>query len=49
MYSLSSSAPHLFGTRLNDFDDQLRSLLVTTAPDGLFSERLREITIEIWR
>lgn len=49
VYSLSSSAPHLFGTRLDAFDAQLRSLLNRAAPDGLFSERLREIAVDIWR
>jgi ubiquinone/menaquinone biosynthesis C-methylase UbiE len=49
VYSLSSSAPHLFGTRLDDFDAQLRSLLDRAAPDGLFSERFREIAVDIWR
>jgi ubiquinone/menaquinone biosynthesis C-methylase UbiE len=49
VYSLSSSAPHLFGKRLDAFDAQLRSLLDQTARDGLFSERFREIVIDIWR
>lgn len=49
VYSLSSSAPHLFGTRLAAFDAQLRSLLDRAAPDGLFSERLGEIAMDIWR
>ena len=49
VYSLSSAAPHLFGDRFDAFDAQLRSLLDQTAPEGLFSERLREIIIDIWR
>ncbi|WP_028923118.1 class I SAM-dependent methyltransferase [Pseudonocardia acaciae] len=49
VYSLSSSAPHLFGTRLDAFDAQLRELLHQAAPAGLFSERLREIAVEIWQ
>lgn len=49
VYSLSSAAPHLFGKRLNGFDAQLRSLQAQTSSDGPFSERLREITIDIWR
>jgi SAM-dependent methyltransferase len=48
VYSLSGSAPHLFGDRLADFDAQLRSLLGEAAPDGLFSERIREIAIDLW-
>lgn len=49
IYSLSSAAPHLFGGRLDAFDAQLRSLLDEAADDGLFSERLPEITVDIWR
>jgi len=45
VYSLSSSAPHLFGDRLDEFDDRLRGLLA----DGTFSERLRGITTDVWR
>lgn len=49
VYSLSSAAPHLFGNHLDAFDAQLRSLLDQTAPARLFSERMREIIIDIWR
>jgi len=49
VYSRSSSAPHLFGERLGAFEAELRSLLRRTAPDGLFSERTREIQLVIWR
>jgi precorrin-6B methylase 2 len=49
VYSLSSSAPHLFGNRLEAFDRELHSLLEQTASSGLFSERLRETTLDIWR
>ena len=49
VYSRSSSAPHLFGERLGEFEAELRSLLRRTAPDGLFSERTREIQLVIWR
>jgi ubiquinone/menaquinone biosynthesis C-methylase UbiE len=49
IYSLSSAAPHLFGGHLDAFDAQLRALLDEAADDGLFSERLREIAIDIWR
>ena len=48
VYSLTSSAPHLFGERLGAFEAELRSLLRRTAPDGLFSERTREIELVIW-
>jgi hypothetical protein len=49
IYSLSSSTPHLFGARFDAFDARLRALLGRTASDGVFSERLRGITVDIWR
>ena len=49
IYSLSSSAPHLFGTEFEAFDSRLRSLLDETASEDGFSERLRGITVDIWR
>ena len=49
VYSRTSSAPHLFGERLAEFEAELRALLRRTAPDGRFSERMREIELVIWR
>lgn len=49
VYSLSSSAPHLFGDRLPDFDSDLRELLDAAAPDGVFSELMRAIAVDFWR
>lgn len=49
VYSLSGSAPHLFGDRLDTFDTRLRDLLHRTAPDGVFSERFRGTTVDVWR
>lgn len=49
MFSLSSSAPHLFGERRPDFEADLRALLRTAAPDGRFSETTREVALVIWR
>jgi SAM-dependent methyltransferase len=34
--SLSSSAPHLFGDRLEDFCTEVRALLASRSPDGMF-------------
>jgi hypothetical protein len=34
--SLSSSAPHLFGDRLNDFAGEVRALLASRSPEGTF-------------
>lgn len=49
VFSLSGSAPHLFGDRLDAFDAHLRELLDSASADGWFSERMREITLSIWR
>jgi SAM-dependent methyltransferase len=49
VYSLSSSAPHLFGDRLDPFDAELRQLLANASPDGWFSEQMRSIALDIWR
>jgi SAM-dependent methyltransferase len=45
IYSLSSSAPHLFGHRLADFDAELRTLL----GEGPFSEQMRPVALDVWR
>lgn len=47
--SLSSAAPHLFGPRLPEFVDDLRSLLREASPDGRFAEQQRDITLTLWR
>jgi len=49
IYSLSGSAPHLFGDRLDRFDAELRKLLADAAVDGRFSEQMRSIALDIWR
>jgi hypothetical protein len=49
VYSLSSSAPHLFGERLTEFDRELRSVLRAASSTGIFAERRREIALDIWR
>jgi SAM-dependent methyltransferase len=49
VYSLSSSAPHLFGERFAEFDTELRRLLDQSSADGLFSEQMGYITLDIWR
>lgn len=49
VYSLSSSAPHLFGDNLRDFDGDLRRLIGAASPTGWFSERMRCVTLDIWR
>ena len=47
--STSSTAPHLFGDRLDDFVQDLRSLLLRTSPDGQFSVALSENRLRIRR
>lgn len=47
--STSSTAPHLFGDRLEDFVADLRSLLREASPEGLFSVALSDNRLRIRR
>jgi hypothetical protein len=49
VFSLSGSAPHLFGDRLPAFEADLRELLRRASPDGRFAERTYEIELVFWR
>ncbi|MFG1792221.1 class I SAM-dependent methyltransferase [Nocardia sp. NPDC049149] len=49
VFSLSSSAPHLFGRARAEFEAELRQLLSNANPSGVFSEQAREIAVDIWR
>jgi SAM-dependent methyltransferase len=49
VYSLSSSAPHLFGDRLEAFETGLRHLLDDASPSGLFAEQPPDTEVFIWR
>jgi SAM-dependent methyltransferase len=49
IFSLSSSAPHLFGDRLDAFERDLRAIIHEANPAGVFSERMRSIALDIWR
>ncbi|MFJ2773048.1 class I SAM-dependent methyltransferase [Streptomyces sp. NPDC087300] len=49
VFSLSSSAPHLFGGRLDAFEAELRRLLGAASPSGRFSERRPSTEVFIWR
>jgi hypothetical protein len=49
VYSLSGSAPHLFGDRLAQFDAELRRLLAETSSDDRFSEQMPPVALDIWR
>lgn len=47
--STSSTAPHLFGDRLDGFVEDLRSLLRAASPDGLFTVALTDNRLRIRR
>jgi hypothetical protein len=47
--SSSSSAPHLFGDRLADFERDMREILVRAAPARRFSVRLPDNSLRIWK
>jgi SAM-dependent methyltransferase len=49
IYSLSSSAPHLFGKQLSAFDVELRVLLNEASNGRAFSERMSPIALDVWR
>jgi SAM-dependent methyltransferase len=49
VYSLSGSAPHLFGERLDTFEGDLRMVLGRASPSGWFSEQPPDTEILIWR
>jgi hypothetical protein len=45
VFSQSSSAPHLFGDRLGQFERELRGIIGA----GPFTEQFREVGVSIWR
>ena len=47
--STSSTAPHLFGDRVADFERDLRSLLLDASPEGRFSLPLSDNRLRIRR
>jgi SAM-dependent methyltransferase len=48
VFSMSFSAPHLFGERRDDFEAELRRLLREASPSGRFSERLPSTEVFVW-
>lgn len=48
-FSMSYSAPHLFGPRRDDFEADLRRLLADASPSGRFSERQPSTDAVVWR
>ncbi len=49
VYSLSGSAPHLFGDRRDEFETDLRHLLNVASPSGLFAEQPPDTEAFIWQ
>jgi SAM-dependent methyltransferase len=49
VFSQSSSAPHLFGTRLDEFERDLRALVREHAPDDGYRERVRDMALLVRR
>jgi hypothetical protein len=48
VFSMSFSAPHLFGPRRDAFEADLRRLLRDVSPSGRFSERLPSTEVFVW-
>jgi SAM-dependent methyltransferase len=49
VFSTSSTAPHLFGDRQEDYERALREILAQASPSGRFSVRLPDNILRIWR
>jgi ubiquinone/menaquinone biosynthesis C-methylase UbiE len=49
VFSSSSSAPHLFGDRRQDYEADVRKTLAQESPSGRFSVRLPDNILRIWR
>jgi SAM-dependent methyltransferase len=47
--STSSSAPHLFGPQLAEFEGELRALLAEATPLGHFAEQTADAELRVWR
>jgi predicted Rdx family selenoprotein len=48
-FSVSATAPNLFGERLSQFETDLRRVLAQASTDGRFSVRLPDNELKIWR
>ncbi len=49
VFSLSGSAPHLFGDRLADFERDLRALLSAESDGGLFAQQVPDLALVFYR
>jgi SAM-dependent methyltransferase len=48
-FSWSPTAPHQFGDRVDEFEADLRQLLAAASPSGVFSVRIPNNLIRIWK
>ena len=48
-FSVSSTAPHLFGDQKSSFESELRRLLLETSPTGRFCVQLVDNELKVWR
>ena len=48
IFSVTSSAPHLFGSRLAEFEQDMRQVLRRVSPGGRFCEVSQSIQLIIW-
>lgn len=49
VFSLSSSAPHLFGDQLADFEHDLRARLTASSDAGFFTEQIPDLALVFYR
>ena len=49
VFSSSSTAPHLFGDRRDNYETDMREILTQVSPSGQFSVRLPDNILRIWR
>jgi hypothetical protein len=49
VFSLSATAPHLFGDRQDAYEADVREILVLASPSGRFSVRLPDNILRIWK
>ncbi len=49
VFSSSSTAPHLFGDRRDNYETDMREILTQASPAGQFSVRLPDNILRIWR
>jgi len=49
VFSLSATAPHLFGDRQDAYEADVREILALASPSGRFSVRLPDNSLRIWK